>query len=1263
MNSSQTSSSTLQLKNVFFENGTQLGVENTFSTEVRVKKRLRVDGDLSVNGKINYVDNQTGWGLDEWTLTDSSKGYSKNKDSLIIKVYNIETNYATKQYVDNTTHVYSSAGLNYYPANTFPKMTSGNYPYPITTLIANSSFIFRDSSTTQMNLQFQKGTIAIGKVLTCIDEEGTVGWREVTSGSSTTIENIQTNIGRTNTEYSFYAVDTFTGVSKGFYYIPSIDSNLHNLALQTNDITQLMGVGGKTNSTFRHVIACYSYGSESITFQNSTSASSPNGYTRIMGGTNNTLQYIQLDNTGIKITPVQNTSVQFPLPKMDKNIHTDTYSHPVHIYGEWGISEFPMMMIEKQDSTTNHRAKAIMFNPLTGKQNWNPIVDNGDITIISGDLSGGNVLTSLHYTDNPYRLVIAPWSRYCDGIVIRPSFLPEESVSNPTTSGFTRISAASGYFEETTIPGHYIEVNRGGIVLKNFITTKSINYGPFCVRNFIGEHVHLNDSSNYTIQGSLEVGESSSHCDSIFNGHVHFMSGGVTMSDSVNILGDIHFPTNSANGKVLYSKDSNGTFEWKYLPTEYNQLTIIDISTNGVSFEGITNLFQDDGDFRFENTITNGLFSFVLQGVSNVIESLKITSNGVYFNVPISMPVGAQTGKIISALDNNGKFGWVTPAVVNVPTTYETLEIDSLVTQEIEFPTAQIIEEDNIFHLRNYHAGGRFNFSCPRTSIDDIITPFVITGNGLYMAAPLFCYNGIDITGDVTLNQGVNIPNESHTEISSSIMPTITWHTSEYLYTFFDYQSLPLIPGGKYMIAGGSYPRTFYSQEFKEVFSFTVPSYHYYQPIDILVPIYIHHSWQYGHAKQENNEVVYLWYEIEQPEFQVYRNNIFIESFKVDYKYGIQIFNKRVYIASNPSVYDVCLQPQTDWFHEVYIGQIPLTYKLPTESDPGDVFTFRLQVKGTFATLGEDIYMMSQIIIRWYPQDPTSLWDTVVVPNAYNLETINVEVVANINHPDPDVNKRQYRSLLYNTKIQVISDVNVEANRQWQWDPTLVKRSEYCDNSMFMPKSDRIRLCGTLNATRITTQEGIFSLGKIYSDGVAGRRGTGTTVPGVRTNFRSGSSYGSYYAWGNAFNWYWTSGGVVEIWVDDTMVHNFAPNYCDYRLKENIQNVSKVIDRLMKIPIFIYDRIANGVMGSSQRHVGLFAHELQNLFPEIDHLVIGTQDEYVNDKPLYQSVTNEITFLLMKGIQELKEENNLLKEQLLILRNEINAIALQLSHR
>jgi len=82
---------------------------------------------------------------------------------------------------------------------------------------------------------------------------------------------------------------------------------------------------------------------------------------------------------------------------------------------------------------------------------------------------------------------------------------------------------------------------------------------------------------------------------------------------------------------------------------------------------------------------------------------------------------------------------------------------------------------------------------------------------------------------------------------------------------------------------------------------------------------------------------------------------------------------------------------------------------------------------------------------------------------------------------------------------------------------------------------------------------GIFLSGNsvILGLGYRGRQGTtGTSINNSRLN-------------------HWWDGSILQLWVENVNMGNFT--ICDYRIKENIQPASTVLDRLCRIKMFNYE--------------------------------------------------------------------------------------------
>jgi hypothetical protein len=145
-------------------------------------------------------------------------------------------------------------------------------------------------------------------------------------------------------------------------------------------------------------------------------------------------------------------------------------------------------------------------------------------------------------------------------------------------------------------------------------------------------------------------------------------------------------------------------------------------------------------------------------------------------------------------------------------------------------------------------------------------------------------------------------------------------------------------------------------------------------------------------------------------------------------------------------------------------------------------------------------------------------------------------------------------------------------------------------------------------------------------------------------------------ATGNVFNTYWT-GSALQCWIDTANIGNFS--ICDYRIKENIQPPTNVLERLCKVNMFSYELKEINIFKKNGCHLGFFAHELKEAFPELNNLVSGEKDELTKDGHIQpQTITTEFTHLLMKAIQEqntliqsLQESVKSLQERLTMLEN------------
>lgn len=152
---------------------------------------------------------------------------------------------------------------------------------------------------------------------------------------------------------------------------------------------------------------------------------------------------------------------------------------------------------------------------------------------------------------------------------------------------------------------------------------------------------------------------------------------------------------------------------------------------------------------------------------------------------------------------------------------------------------------------------------------------------------------------------------------------------------------------------------------------------------------------------------------------------------------------------------------------------------------------------------------------------------------------------------------------------------------------------------------------------------------------------------GMITRAGSSGGYG-----GNNFNTFWT-GTVLQCWVDTTNIGNFT--ICDYRLKQNVEFAPNVLDRLCSIPMITYNYNNVSVFKDNGSHIGFYAHDLQNAFPELENIVTGKKDDADESGEIkIQTVNAEFTHLLMKAIQEQNEIIKNLQARILLLESKIS---------
>lgn len=152
--------------------------------------------------------------------------------------------------------------------------------------------------------------------------------------------------------------------------------------------------------------------------------------------------------------------------------------------------------------------------------------------------------------------------------------------------------------------------------------------------------------------------------------------------------------------------------------------------------------------------------------------------------------------------------------------------------------------------------------------------------------------------------------------------------------------------------------------------------------------------------------------------------------------------------------------------------------------------------------------------------------------------------------------------------------------------------------------------------TGSTTRMDLIDTGLKVYQGYYIKQGSGTTIFGA-----------------SVFNNYWT-GVVYQAWIDGTNIGSYTLS--DYRIKEEIVKARPVLDRLCQIDMIEYEFKNISIFKKHGRHHGFYAHQVQQLFPELDNIVSGEKDALNETGEIQpQTICAEFGNLYLTAIQEL----------------------------
>jgi hypothetical protein len=110
--------------------------------------------------------------------------------------------------------------------------------------------------------------------------------------------------------------------------------------------------------------------------------------------------------------------------------------------------------------------------------------------------------------------------------------------------------------------------------------------------------------------------------------------------------------------------------------------------------------------------------------------------------------------------------------------------------------------------------------------------------------------------------------------------------------------------------------------------------------------------------------------------------------------------------------------------------------------------------------------------------------------------------------------------------------------------------------------------------------------------------------------------------------------GGLSCWIDTTRLGTFTIS--DYRVKEKIVPARPVLDRLCQVEMIEYELKDISIFKKNGRHHGFIAHQVAEIFSELNNIVAGEKDALTDDGLVQpQSIQPEFTNLYLKAIQEL----------------------------
>jgi hypothetical protein len=1231
---------------------------------------IYVEGDITVTGPIPYVDNQTGWGLPEWTFAGAQ--YNKETDSLVVKIYRIEelleTTYVTQSELQSATSL--NQGLIHCDPGTYPLYnTSGYYNKVVTHLASDSYFIIRDDINFSQIFQFQRGDVQIGKYLRCADDAGTVEWAEITT-TIPTISGVTTTNGQTS-QNSFYIVDSGengNGVNRGFYFIPNYALNAqYNDAAQAGDILMLAGLGGTENGStqFNSLIGVYN-GKQALRFQSDYTISGANilGATSLYGAGHR----LQLDSTGVTVGETTTdtlfniigrfkfTSSISTLNKVLSSVVADgtitwnsiddifpsTITKAVTFSNDVTFSD-DLSFTKNLPQMTTSKTYILANDGLTGKVRWitNLTTPDGNIENPVNMFQDLTLYNQMIFVDVDFGLLTAAAVGGIAYAIGQGQYAGQTKFSQYWSSNNANLDFIWRYDEPQNTPQYVypFRIQKRGIITPDLRVAKayppSSDYGTYQDVAFELSNTVLTDNYTVTINGLSYMLYASPPAKLCLAGDFLYRQPDITGGYFIPTAGDVLVNW----GGVTYSysaRETYGVAQWKKLS---------DILPRSIVY-----------DQYFENDVLVGSevnYSIIEYGITRNVQKnksdLRIFGKFFYRIANLNTDVGSSPlGYILQCINaSTGEVGWA-PNSPSLPSnaTFNSIAVTTLnatTTNTGVLNASGISTFTGAFSVQN----SVVSFPLLNPGVNKILTcTNGTTGECQWQDASAIGYPQNPTFLKVTTNS-LEIPLHSETLYPSSKQ------TYSYPENYEQIITVKYENTGQEFNSTNFFPQRTENLNNKQIYSYFTALRETYmflheancsEAYQFYVPVSLYHNWKFrdnaNGSGATQSEAFY--YTVDYIEYKLKRA-IDLAEVSGDTK-GFRHEQSATYYRRDNGPYN----NTADFSFEFFMGCIPLYISIPPGyRDITSNWTVYTSVHMKFYYRGE--YIKSPVPmfgVRVMSPTPPTNFTWILIDNGVDITN---------NHTN-DLYPMKWGAYPLNNFPYYEGTLNPPPYFSVSVPPLSLRHSKtgYQVDTNLTSTS-----VTNLHTNWLSVNYDIFTPnGTVTAMGFRCRPGVGSNTLNDQTNSRLGSSSGTRYFYHNSstFNLDWPrvyppDTNSLDFYIDTTLVHRLTPNFCDYRLKNEMEPLPNILEKVSSIEVFKYNRRGYGAMTASENHIGIIADSLQSVFPEYNNLVVGIKDGIDEEnKPIYQTLTNEIQFLLLKSIQELKREVDLLKEEIIKLR-------------